>query len=126
MAKVVGVYNEEKVDRLIGQDLLDRNARRKLAGFLEQIEVAIFTANREVIHRAVPELDREAFVRLAVVVAEARASYIKLALELCKQGHVPPAARLGDLKAARETYDELSHAFEAMQRVVKRGYSSIG
>lgn len=126
MSKVIGAYNEERVDHLIGQDLLDKAARRKLTSFLEQIEVAIFTANREVIHNAIPELDRDNFVRFAVVVAEARASYVKLALEVGKRGHLPAAEELQHLRAARETYDELTHAFEAMHRVIKRGYSSVG
>ena len=62
MAKVVGVYTEEKVDQLLDQGMLDKATRRKLASFLEQIEVAVFTANREIIHRAIPDLDRDRFV----------------------------------------------------------------
>ena len=125
MAKVVGIYNEDKVDHLVDQDLLDKNSRRKLARFLEEIEVAIFTANREIIHRAIPGLDRDSFVRFAIVVAEARAAYVKLGLELSKKGHAPPEADLGRLRDARATYEELMHAFEATHRLIKRGYSTI-
>ena len=125
MVKVVGVFNEEKVDHLLDQGMLDKSARRKLASFLEQIEVAVFTANREIIHRAIPGLDRDSFVRFAMAVAEARASYAKLGLELTRKGHIPPQADLDRLKEARETYEELMHAFEATHRLIKRGYSSI-
>ncbi len=125
MAKVVASYSEEKVDQLLDQGMLDKATRRKLAAFLEQVEVAIFTANREVIHRAIPDLDRDSFVRFAVSVAEARASYAKLALALTHNGQVPSKADLDRLKAARETYEELTHAFEATHRLIKRGYSSI-
>lgn len=125
MSKVVASYNEEKVDQLLDQGMLDKAARRKLAIFLEQVEVAIFTANREVIHRAIPDLDRDSFVRFAVSVAEARASYASLALELTHKGQVPPKSDLERLKAARETYEELMHAFEATHRLIKRGYTSI-
>lgn len=125
MAKIVGAFSEDKVDHLVDQDLLDKGARRKLASFLEQIEVAVFTANREIIHRAIPDLDRDRFVHFAVSVAEARAAYAKLALDLTKNGQVPAKADLERLKAARETYEELLHAFEATNRLIKRGYSSI-
>ena len=125
MAKVVGVYTEEKVDQLLDQGMLDKATRRKLASFLEQIEVAVFTANREIIHRAIPDLDRDRFVHFAVSVAEARAGYAKLALDLTKNGRVPPKADLDRLKDARESYEELMHAFEATHRLIKRGYSSI-
>ncbi|MBL8706514.1 MAG: hypothetical protein JNM30_16805 [Rhodospirillales bacterium] len=125
MAKVVGVFSEEKVDHLLDQGMLDKATRRKLASFLEQIEVAVFTANREIIHRAIPGLDRDSFVRFAVAVAEARASYAKLGLELTRKGQIPPKADLDRLKEARETYEELMHAFEATHRLIKRGYSSV-
>lgn len=126
MAKIAGVYNDEKVDHILDQGMLDKGTRRKLASFLEQIEVAVFTANREIIHRAIPDLDRDRFVHFAVSVAEARADYAKLALELTKNGRVPPKADLDRLKNARETYEELLHAFEATHRLIKRGYTSVG
>ena len=125
MAKVVGVYTEDKVDRLVGQDQLDRGVRRKLARFMEEIDVAVFTANREIIHRAIPGLNRDSFVRFAVVVAEARAAYVKLGLEMSKKGHAPPASDLARLREARGTYEELLHVFEATQRLIERGYSQV-
>ena len=125
MSKVLGVFNEEKIDHLLDQGLIDRDSRRKLAKFLEQIEVAIFQANREVIQRAIPGLNRDSFVRFAIVVAEARAAYVKLALELTKKGHQPPAEDATRLRAARENYEELMHAFDATYRLIKRGYSTI-
>jgi hypothetical protein len=125
MGKIVGVFEEEKVDRLVDQALLDKASRRKLARFLEQIDVAIFAANREIIHRAIPGLDRDSFVRFAIVVAEARAAYVKLGLELSKKGHAPPADDLARLRAARMNYEELLEAFEATHRLIKRGYSAM-
>jgi hypothetical protein len=126
MAKVVGVYGEDKVDQLVDRDMLDKASRRRLAGFLEEIEMAIFTANRELIHRAIPGLDRESFMRFAIVVAEARAAYVKLGVEMSRKGHAPPAADLARLREARAVYEELMHAFDAMHRLIKRGYTSIG
>lgn len=126
MAKVIGVYTDEKADQLLDQGMLDKNARRKLASFLEQIDVAIFGANQEIIHRAIPDLDRDSFVRFAVVVAEARAAYAKLALAMTRHGKIPSRDELDSLKAAREAYEELMHAFDATHRLIKRGYTKIG
>ena len=110
---------------MLDQGILHKATRRKLASFLEQIEVAVFTANRAILHRSIPGLDRDSFVRFAVAVAEARASYAKLGLELTRKGQIPPRADLDRLKEARETYEELMHAFEATHRLTKRGYSSV-
>ena len=38
----------------------------------------------------------------------------------------PSAADIARLKAARETNDELLHAFEAAHRLIERGYTDIG
>ena len=125
MAKVVGVFSDEKVDHLVDSDQLDKGGRRKLARFLEEIEMAIFTANREIIHKASPGLDRDSFVRFAIVVAEARASYAKIALELARKAHAPEEEDLVRLRDARIVYDELMHAFDATHRLIKRGYTNI-
>ena len=122
--KIVGFGKDNKVDHLVTKDMLDREVTRKLQKFLEEIEMAIFSANREVIHRAVPELNRESFMAFAVRVAEARARYVKIALEL--SGKVNPSAEdIARLKSARETNDELLHAFEATKRLIERGYTTI-
>src|SRR3546814_20376411 len=85
--------------------MLDREVTRKLQKFLEEIEMGIFSANREVIRKAVPELTRESFMAFAVRVAEARARYIKAALELSAKAN-PTPAELAGLKAAREAHEE--------------------
>ena len=124
MSKVIGVFNDDKVDKLLDQGMLDKEARRRLAQFLEQVDVAIYQANREIMHKAIPGLTRDSFIRFAVAVAEARADYISLALELAKKGH-PSEAEVQKLKVARESFDELTHAFEATHRLIKRGYTNI-
>lgn len=124
MSKVIGMFTEDKVDKLLDQGMLDKEARRRLASFLEQIDVAIFSANREIIHKSIPDLNRDSFIRFAVIVAEARANYVRLALELAKKGH-PGEADVARLRAAREAFDELTHAFEATHRLIKRGYTGI-
>ncbi|MFC3677262.1 hypothetical protein [Ferrovibrio xuzhouensis] len=122
--KIIGFTKNNKVDHLLSKDMLDREVTRKLQKFLEEVEMAIFSANREVIHKAVPELTRESFMAFAVRVAEARARYIKIALELSTKTN-PSPEDIARLKAAREGNDELVHAFEATKRVIERGYTTM-
>ena len=122
--RIIGYGKTDKVDHLVSKDMLDRESARKLQKFLEETEMSIFSANREVIRKAVPELTRESFMALAVRVAEARARYIKAALELSAKVN-PTAEEIADLKAAREANDELVQAFEATRRVIERGYTSL-
>lgn len=123
--RIAGYAKDEKVDRFMTKEMLDTNARRKLQKFMEDIEIAIYGANREVIHKAIPDLNRESFMAFAVRVAEARARYIKTALEIVAKGPVPSPEDLTRLKAAREANDELLHAFEAAQRLIERGYTDL-
>lgn len=122
--KIVGFGKDNKVDHLVSKYMLDRDVARKLQKFLEEIEMAIFSANREVLHKAVPELNRESFMAFAVRVAEARARYVKIALELSAKPN-PSPEDIARLKVARETNDELLHAFEATKRIIERGYTPL-
>lgn len=120
-----GFGSKEKVDHLVSKDMMDRETRRQLHKFLEDVELTIYTANREVVQRMVPKLNRDNFTTFAVRVAEARANYVKTAMELATHAD-PSAADIARLKAARETNDELLHAFEAAHRLIERGYTDIG
>lgn len=122
--KILGYAKNEKVDHLVSKDMLDRESQRKLQKFLEEVEMAIFSANREVLKKSVPELTREAFMAFAVRVAESRARYLKIALELSAKSN-PTAEDIAGLKAAREANDELMQAFEATKRVIERGYTTL-
>jgi hypothetical protein len=122
--KILGYAKTEKVDHLVSKDMLDRESARKLQKFLEEIEMAIFSANREVMKKAVPELNRDSFMAFAVRVAEARARYVKIALELSTNTN-PSPEDIARLKAAREANDEMLHAFDATKRVIERGYTLL-
>ena len=122
--KILGYGKSDKVDHLVSKEMLDRESARKLQKFLEETEMAIFSANREVIRKAVPELTRESFMAFAVRVAEARARYIKAALDLSARQN-PTPEDIAALKAAREASDELVQAFEATKRVIERGYTLL-
>jgi len=123
--QIAGNGHADKIDHLVSTGMLDRETRRKLQKFLEEVELTIFTANREVIQRMVPKLDRANFATFAVRVAEARAHYVKTALEISTKADQTPAD-IARLRAAREANDELLHAFEAAHRLIERGYADIG
>lgn len=122
--KILGYAKNDKVDHLVSKDMLDRDSHRKLQKFLEEVEMAIFSANREVLKKTVPELTRESFMAFAIRVAESRARYLKIALDLSAKSN-PTSEDIASLKAAREANDELLHAFEATKRVIERGYTTL-
>lgn len=124
-SKVAGTFNPRRIDHLMSEDLLDRESRKALTKFTEGLDVAIFEANREIISRKLGEVQRESFLRLAIKVAEARTEYVRLALELAKGEGLPRPADIDRLKALRATYEELVAAFDAMERIIERGYLSL-
>ncbi len=91
--------------------------------FMEGLERTIGEANREVIGRSLGGLDREAFLRLAVRVAELRARWVAQGLAIAA-GH-PDQAAIERLATARQAYEELRRVFEATERVVERGYVDL-
>ena len=116
-------------DHFEPQDISPEDQRR-LRGLLEQIDYAAFVSNRELISRRLgpgtPQpTDMAAFQRLAVAAAAARAAWVGEALRLTDagQGVTPEQAR--DLAARRVIFEELSEAYEAMRRMVERGYLSF-
>jgi CHASE2 domain-containing sensor protein len=119
---VVGRTTIQKVDQFMSQDMLDKASRRELNQQLLEIEKAIFDANQKTIRERVPALNRESFIRFAEMVADTRANYVRMALEISKLTHQPESAIVAELKRQREAYDELLAAFEAMQRLIERGY----
>lgn len=96
---------------------------QKRRRFVDGLERAIAEANREIIGRAFDTLDREAFLRLALRVAELRASYIEHGLRVA-QGH-PDRLAIELLAERRLAYEEMRQVFEATQRVVERGYVDL-
>ena len=123
--RIAGFGTKEKVDYLLSQEQLDRDTRRQLHKFLEDVALSIQAANREVAHKIIPRLNREDFTKFAVRVAEARAQYVKTGFEVATKSDRTPAD-IARLKIARETNDEMLQAFEAAQRLIERGYVDLG
>lgn len=123
--RIFGFAKPTKVDHFVTKEALDRQSSKRLQKFLEEIEMAIFSANREIVHKAIPDISRETVMKFAVRVAEARARYAKLGLDLSEAPHMPSPDDVAKLKAAREVYEELLHAFETTHRIIERGYADF-
>ena len=90
----------------------DPHAQRRLRGQLEQIDYTAYASNREVVGQTIANVDAQKFQRLAVAAALA-----------ATESHQPPnAAQVANLAQLREAYDELTAVYDAMRRMVERGY----
>lgn len=100
----------------------DPHEQRRLRGQLEQIDYAAYVANKEVIAQSLTGLDAASLQKLAVVTAQARAKWVAEALRLAHSGSPVTPDQAARLTAARTAYDELVEAYEALRRLVERGY----
>lgn len=111
-------------DHFEPQDI-DPQEQRRLRGLLEQIDYAAFTANREVIGRALTGVEPATFQRLAVLTATARARWAAEALRQSESGAPSTPDQIARLTSARTAYEELAEAYEALRRMVERGYLTV-
>jgi hypothetical protein len=100
----------------------DPKAQRQLRGHLEQIDYTAYAANRKVLAATVGRTDARRFQRLGMAAAEARARWIATALAATERGQTPPPDQIEKLTQLRATYEELTEVYEAMRRMVERGY----
>jgi hypothetical protein len=100
---------------------LDPQAQRAMRGHLEQIDFAAYAANREIVAKTLGHTDLTTFERLAVAAAQARATWVAAAVDVSTKAQPSPqdVAELAHLRAA---YNELTEAYEALRRLVERGY----
>ncbi len=101
----------------------DPITQKRLRGHLEQIDYTAYAANVSVMRPVVGEADSARFQRLAVAAAQARAHWVAEALAISEtSGGVLSAAQAAKLAALRNAYQELTEAYEALRRMVERGY----
>lgn len=103
----------------------DPHEQRRLRGLLEQIDYSTFIANREVIGQMLPKLDVAMVQRLAVLTATARGKWVAESLRQSESGAPSTADQIARLTAARTAYEELAEAYEALRRMVERGYLTL-
>lgn len=101
---------------------LDPQEQRALRGHLEQIDYVAFAANREVLAKVIGHADLNRFQRLAVAAAQARAHWVAASIALTEKGEAPAPQEVAQLATLRSAYEELTEAYEALRRMVERGY----
>lgn len=101
---------------------LDPQEQRALRARLEQIDYAAFAANKEVLAKLVGQADLQRFQRLAISAAQARARWVAAAVSLAEKSEAVAPDDVANLTGLRTTYEELANAYEALRRMVERGY----
>ena len=100
----------------------DPHAQRRLRGQLEQIDYTAYLANKEVISQVVGPTDAQKFQRLGVATAQARGRWVAAALAATDTSQPPSPDQVDKLARMRMVYEELSEVYDAMRRMVERGY----
>ncbi|MGF1625705.1 MAG: hypothetical protein ACFCVH_12545 [Alphaproteobacteria bacterium] len=125
MTRYAGMVETRKVDRLLTSDELDREKRHALMQFKQELDAVIMSANQQVLKSRVPSLSRETITRMAVRVAELRGAYLAKALRIAEAQGTPDFPAIDELRLARFAFEEMCEAFEAMERVLDRGYTKL-
>ena len=100
----------------------DPKAQRALRGQLEQIDYTVYSANRTVLGAALSGIDAKKFERVALATAQARARWVATGIALTDGGLAPSTVQVEELARLRAVYEELAAVYEAMRRMVERGY----
>jgi long-subunit acyl-CoA synthetase (AMP-forming) len=101
---------------------LDPVEQRKLRGHLEQIDYAAYAANCTVVAQVLGRAELSRFERLAVAAAQARARWVAAAIAMSEGATALSPDQVSELAALRRSFEELTDAYEAMRRLVERGY----
>lgn len=101
---------------------VDPQLQRRLRGNLEQIDYTAFASNKAVIGQTLGHIDVVRFQHMAVATAQARAHWVAAAVAMTETSHVPSAEQVAKLAQMRGAYEELAAAYEALRRMVERGY----
>jgi hypothetical protein len=122
MSSVVSGYRRPSSEHFEPDADLDPQAQRALRGKLEQIDYTAFLANKEVLGLMVKRTDAGTFQRLGVACAQARGQWIAATLAATELGHALSPMQVDKLSQLRRAYEELAEAYDALRRLVERGY----
>ncbi len=100
----------------------DPQVQRRLRGQLEQIDYTAFASNQEVLGQVLGALDATKFKKLAVATACARAQWVAAAMAVTESAPTLTPEQVNRLAQLRAAYEELTEAYEALRRMVERGY----
>lgn len=101
---------------------VDPKVQRQLRGYLEQIDYAAYAANRKVISAALVGVDAKKFERVALATAQARARWVATGIAASDPSRPVTPEQTEELVRLRSAYEELAEVYEAMRRLVERGY----
>jgi hypothetical protein len=95
--------------------------------FLNDIEQGIRIANREIIHKRIPALNKDTVLAFAVAIARARTRYLEAAFRAAAtdKGEPLDQGEVNQLRAHRESYEETKKAFEALRYAIEQGYVDV-
>ena len=115
-------FSKGPVDEILTAEQLDQRRRHDWLRLKEELELAVVHANREALAKLA--ISRETLLRVAVTAAELRAEHLRrtIALGAVRQ---PTPAQVDELEASRRAFEEVSTGFEALERVIERGYVAL-
>lgn len=109
-------------DHFEPDEAADPRIQRQLRGQLEQIDYTAYDANRKVLGATLSGVDVQKFQRLALATAQCRARWVAAALAATEGAAVPSADQIDKLALLRCAYEELAEVYDALRRMVERGY----
>lgn len=122
MAKTVTGSTRRISDRFEPDLVQDPMEQRKLRGHLEQIDYTVAAANQAVAAKTLHHVSTADFQNLALTAAKARIAWVDAARAMAELKSTPSVAQVAELAHLRQAYEELSEVYEAMRRMVERGY----
>jgi hypothetical protein len=122
MSSVMSNYRRGSSEHFEPEDSLDPHAQRALRGNLEQIDYTAYVSNREVIGHVLGRAEAKTFQRLGVAAAQARSHWVATAVAATESGQALTPMQIDRLSQLRRAYEELAEVYDAMRRLVERGY----
>mgnify|MGYP001601877009 CR=1 FL=1 len=122
MSSVMSSYRRGSSEHFEPEDNLDPHAQRQLRGKLEQIDYTAYVSNREVIGHVLGKAEAKTFQRLGVAAAQARSQWVATAVAATESGQALTPMQIDRLSQLRRAYEELAEVYDAMRRLVERGY----
>ena len=122
MSKTVTSSVRRVSDRFEPDLVSDPVEARKLRGHLEAIDYTVAAANQAVLAQALDAVSDKEFQSLALTAAKARGAWVNAARKAAGQHQTPSPEEVENLAHLRSAYEELSLVYDAMRRMVERGY----
>jgi hypothetical protein len=100
----------------------DPKEQRRLRGVLEQIDMIASSASRQTVGKLLGQVNAQAFEKIAEAAAHARVLWVATSLAIAQEGRPFTAEEVARVAEKRRAFEELTAAYEALRRLVERGY----